>query len=334
MVDAIVSTVLEQLISFAAKEIKQQVLLVTGVKKEVKKITNHLQAIQAVLEDAEEKQVTETAVRLWLGRLKSASYDIEDVLDEWITARGKLQIKGSVYDNALVAPNQKKKVCSCFPASCFGFKQVILHRDVAVKIKEINEELDDIATQKDMFKFVGSVSKSSERPRRVQSTSLIDEEEICGRVGERDALLSMLLCESSEQQKGLHIISIVGMGGIGKTTLAQLACNHDKVKSQFDKILWVCVSETFDEFRIAKAMLEALTGSTSNLDALQSLLISIDESIAGKRFLLVLDDVWDGDYIKWEPFYRCLKKGLHGSKIILSLSRNWLKKNVGHCLSS
>ncbi|KAK9213980.1 hypothetical protein WN944_005966 [Citrus x changshan-huyou] len=99
------------------------------------------------------------------------------------------------------------------------------------------------------------------------------------------------------------------MGGIGKTTLAQLACNHDEVKRQFDKILWVCVSETFDEFRIAKAMLEALTGSTSNLDALQSLLISIDESIAGKRFLLVLDDVWDGDYIKWEPFYHCLKKG-------------------------
>ncbi|KAL9451700.1 hypothetical protein AB3S75_013301 [Citrus x aurantiifolia] len=318
MVDAVVSTILEQLISFAAEEIKQQVLLVTGVKKEVKKLTNHLQAIQAVLEDAEEKQVTDRAVRLWLGRLKYASYDIEDVLDEWITARGKLQIKGSVYDNALVAPNQKKKVCSCFPASCFGFKQVILHRDVAVKIKEINEELDDIATQKDMFKFVGSVSKSSERPRRVQSTSLIDEEEICGRVGERNALVSMLLCESSEQQKGLHIISIVGMGGIGKTTLAQLACNHDEVKRKFDKLLWVCVSETFDEFRIAKAMLEALTGSTSNLDALQSLLISIDESIAGKRFLLVLDDVWDGDYIKWEPFYHCLKKGLHGSKILIT----------------
>ncbi|KAK9213982.1 hypothetical protein WN944_005968 [Citrus x changshan-huyou] len=309
MVDAIVSPLVEQLTSFAAKEIIQQVKLVVGVEKEVKSLTSHLQAIQAVSDDAEEKQVKDKAIRLWLGRLKYASYDIEDVLDEWITARHKLQIKGGV--------DKKKKVCFCFPASCFGFKQVFLRHDIANKIKEVSEEIHDISTQKDMFKFESS-SKSSERPRRVQSTSLIDDEEICGRVGERNALLSMLLCESSEQQKGLHIISIVGMGGIGKTTLAQLACNHVEVKRDFDKILWVCVSETFDEFRIAKAMLEALTGSTSNLDALQSLLISIDESIAGKRFLLVLDDVWDGDYIKWEPFYRCLKKGLHGSKILIT----------------
>ncbi|KAH9684960.1 hypothetical protein KPL70_013753 [Citrus sinensis] len=309
MVDAIVSPLLEQLTSFAAKEITQQVKLVVGVEKEVKSLTSHLQAIQAVSDDAEEKQVKDRAIRLWLGRLKYASYDIEDVLDEWITARHKLQIKGGA--------DKKTKVCFCFPASCFGFKQVFQRHDIANKIKEVSEELHDIATQKDMFKFESS-SKSSERPRRVQSTSLIDEEEICGRVGERNALLSMLLCESSEQQKGLHIISIVGMGGIGKTTLAQLACNHVEVKREFDKTLWVCVSETFDEFRIAKAMLEALTGSTSNLNALQSLLISIDESIAGKRFLLVLDDVWDGDYIKWEPFYRCLKKGLHGSKILIT----------------
>ncbi|KDO40502.1 hypothetical protein CISIN_1g0398521mg, partial [Citrus sinensis] len=293
MVDAIVSTILEQLISLAAKEITQHVMLVTGVEKEVKSLTSHLQAIQAVLNDAEEKQVKDKAVRRWLGRLNYASYDIEDVLDEWITARRQLQIEGGIDDKAYFVCHQKKKnkVCFCFPVSCFGLKQVFLRHDIAVKIKEINEELHDIAAQKDMFDLVKSGNKSSERPRRVQSTSLIDEEEICGRVGERNELLSKMLCESSDQQKGLHIISIVGMGGIGKTTLAQLASNHVEVKREFHKILWACVSETFDEFRIAKAMLEALTGSTSNLDALQSLLISIDESIAGKRFLLVLDDV-------------------------------------------
>ncbi|XP_052296727.1 putative disease resistance RPP13-like protein 1 isoform X1 [Citrus sinensis] len=182
----------------------------------------------------------------------------------------------------------------------------------------MNEELHDIATQKDMFNLVKSGNKSSERPRRVQSTSLIDEEEICGRVGEKNELISKLLCESSEQQKGLHIISIVGMGGIGKTTLAQLACNHDEVKRKFDKILWVCVSETFEEFRVAKAIVEALDGRESHLGEFQSLLQHIDESIVGKTFLLVLDDVWDGNYLKWEPFYRCLKNGLHGTKIIVT----------------
>ncbi|XP_024039137.1 putative disease resistance protein RGA1 [Citrus clementina] len=336
MADAIVSPLLEQLISFAAEEIKQQVKLVVGVEKEVKSLTSHLQAIQVVLDDAEEKQVKEKAVSLWLGRLKYASYDIEDVLDEWITTRRKLQIEGGVDENALVVPHKKKKVCLCFPGSCFGFKQeefgfkqVFLRHDIADKIKEINEELHDIAAQKDMFDLVKSGNKSSERPRRVQSTSLIDEEEICGRVGERNELLSKLLCESSEQQKGLHIISIVGMGGIGKTTLAQLACNHDEVKRKFDKILWVCVSETFEEFRVAKAIVEVLDGRESHLAEFHSLLQHIYESIAGKSFLLVLDDVWDGNYLKWEPFYHCLKNGLHGSKILVTTRKGSVASMMG-----
>ncbi|KAH9750910.1 hypothetical protein KPL71_014068 [Citrus sinensis] len=168
--------------------------------------------------------------------------------------------------SVVLAPQRKKKVCSCFPATCFGFKQIFIRHDIAVKIQEINEELDDIAIQKDKFKFVESASKGSEKPGRVQSTSLIDEEEICGRVDEKNELLSKLLCESSEQQKGLHIISIVGMGGIGKTTLAQLASNHDEVNRQFDKILWVCVSDTFDEFRVAKVIVEALDGHEFRLE--------------------------------------------------------------------
>ncbi|KAL9448486.1 hypothetical protein AB3S75_015885 [Citrus x aurantiifolia] len=99
MVDAIVSPLLEQLISFAVEEVKQQVMLVTGVKQEVKKLTSHLQAIQAVLSDAEQRQVKEESVRLWLGPLKDVSYDIEDVLDEWICCtclRGRRRSKKSM----------------------------------------------------------------------------------------------------------------------------------------------------------------------------------------------------------------------------------------------
>ncbi|KAK9181259.1 hypothetical protein WN944_024396 [Citrus x changshan-huyou] len=71
--------------------------------------------------------------------------------------------------------------------------------------------------------------------------------------------------------------------------------------------------DNFDEFRIAKAIIEALEGSAPNLGELQSLLQHIYASIVGKRFFLVLDDVWTDDYSKWEPFHNCLMNGLRGS---------------------
>ncbi|KAH9751764.1 hypothetical protein KPL71_014430 [Citrus sinensis] len=322
MVDAIVSSLLEQLISVAADEVKQQVRLVTGVRQEVKKLTSNLQAIRAVLEDAEKRQMQhDKAVTFWLDQLKDASYDMEDVLEEWTTARLKLQIEGVDDDTALALAPHKKKVRSFFCAlsNCFGsFKQLSLRHDIAVKIREINGTLDDIASQKDTFKFVENVSNNVKKPERVRTTSLIDEGEVCGRVDEKNELLSKLLCESGEQQQGLYVISLVGLGGIGKTTLAQLAYNNDEVKRNFEKVIWVCVSDTFEGIRVAKAIIEGLGVSASGLSEFESLMKQIQEYIMGKKFFLVLDDVWDGDYKKWDPFFSCLKNGHHESKILIT----------------
>ncbi|KAK9215540.1 hypothetical protein WN944_007545 [Citrus x changshan-huyou] len=120
------------------------------------------------------------------------------------------------------------------------------------------------------------------------------------------------------------------MGGIGKTTLAQFAYNNDGVKRNFEKRIWVCVSEPFDEFRIARAIIESLTGSASNFGEFQSLMQHIQECVEGKKFLLVLDDVWNEDYYKWEPFYKCLKNGLHESKILITTR----KEIVARCMRS
>ncbi|KAH9751754.1 hypothetical protein KPL71_014421 [Citrus sinensis] len=289
MVDAIVSSLLEQLISVAADE--------------VKKLTSNLQAIRGVLEDAEQRQMQlDKAVTFWLDQLKDASYDMEDVLDEWVFARLKLQI---------------------------DFKQLSLRHDIAVKIRGINEKLDDIASQKDRFKFVENVSNNVKTPERVRTTSLIDEGEVCGRVDEKNELLSKLLCESSEQQKGLHVISLIGLGGIGKTTLAQLAYNNDEVKRNFEKVMWVCVSDTFEEISVANAIIEGLGESTSSLSEFQSLMSHIHRSIEGKKNFLILNDVWDGDYNKWAPFFLCLNHGLHGSKILVTTRNELVARMMG-----
>ncbi|XP_044482939.1 putative disease resistance protein RGA3 [Mangifera indica] len=319
MAEALVSAVLEQLISVVGEGIQQKVRLVVGVDKEVKKLSSNLEAIQAVLVDAEARQVTETAVGRWLDQLKQASYDIEDVLDEWNYAILKQELEG-VEDAA-----GPKKVCFFFPSYCFSFKQVSLRNDIAIKIKEVNENLDFITKQKERYSF--NAITRVEKSERVQTTSFVDvSEEMCGQNVCKN-ILKDKLCASTEQR--LPIISLIGMGGIGKTTLAQFAYNDDMLINSFDKRIWVCVSEPFDEYRIAKAIIEVLEGSTLNLNELQSLHEHISTSIQRMKFFLVLDDVWNEDFRKWEPLYRCLKNGVHGSKILITTRKESVAKIMG-----
>ncbi|XP_044497262.1 putative disease resistance protein RGA3 [Mangifera indica] len=323
MADAIVNLALEQLLQITAKKIGEEVRLVGNVENEVENLRRNLKAIQAVLVDAEEKQVQDETVRNWLDQLKDTSYDMEDVLDEWNTEIMRLQVEGDPED----APAPKQKVPSFFPCSCFGIKQVVLRRDIAQKIKEFNEKLEIIAKEKLRYNFKETSIETSERAR---STSLVDETAICGREFEKNLLVSKLLDERNEEQKDLPVISLVGMGGIGKTTLAQLAYNNDEVKSHFDTRIWVCVSDPFDEFRVAKAIIEGLKCCTNNLVELESLLQHIHECISGKKFLLILDDVWSEDYDKWKKFYHCLKNGSHGSKVLITTR----KKTVASTMES
>ncbi|KAL4334156.1 hypothetical protein GQ457_07G031480 [Hibiscus cannabinus] len=313
MADALVSAVLQQLTAIVYQDIERKVTLVVDVRKEAQKLKTTLHAIQAVLIDAERRQVKEESVKLWLEKLKATSYDMDDLIDEWNTFILKFRVSN--------------KVCFCVPSSSFCFSKIVLHRDFAVKIKDLNKRLQVIAVEKDMFSFNLNTSKGeSERP---VTTSFIDVSEIYGRDQDKNAIIRMLLSENSEQQS-LHIISVVGMGGIGKTTLAQLAYNDQEVRAFFEKRIWVCVSDPFDEIRVAKAILEALTGVAPSVAEFESLLQKIHRSVQRKKFLLVLDDVWTEDCTKWESLKLSLKCGTTGSKVLITTR----KENVANIMGS
>ncbi|KAM2021372.1 hypothetical protein ACFX16_043401 [Malus domestica] len=120
------------------------------------------------------------------------------------------------------------------------------------------------------------------------------------------------------------------MGGMGKTALAQLAFNDEKVKACFDIKVWVCVSDPFDEIKIAKAIISGAEGVSPNSDSLEDLFQCMSESIKGKKFLLVLDDVWTEDQRKWEKLKLPLKhSGARGSRILVTTRKEEVVRMIG-----
>ncbi|KAF9660614.1 hypothetical protein SADUNF_SadunfUnG0007700 [Salix dunnii] len=324
MADALVSVVLEQLSLLIAQKVQKEVGLVAGVKNEVRKLESNFQAIQAVLADAEQRQLKEESIKRWMGQLKDVSYDMDDVLDEWSTAIAKSQTKVNEHPRKTI-----KKVCSFMIFSCFCFREVGLRFHVARKIQTLNDRIDGIVREKNTFHFKLSEGETK-LPERKITASVIDATEINGREKDKGTIVKMLMSESSDQEPALRTISLVGMGGIGKTTLAQLVYNDHQVETHFGKRIWVCVSDPFDETRIAKAILEALTGSAQNLIELQALLEKIQESIGGKRFLVVLDDVWNEDSTKWEQLKNSLKRGcLPGSRFLVTTRNTKVANTMG-----
>ncbi|XP_061999492.1 putative disease resistance protein RGA3 [Rosa rugosa] len=320
MAGILVDVLLERLATITLDKVGGEFKLVTGVEKKVKSLTRNLEAIQAVLEDAEQRQVTEATVRRWLSELTEVSFDMDDVLDEWITEvllKQQMEKQEKQGENALIVTT-KKKVCFPFLSSCFCFGQVnqlMLRHDIAVRIKDLNERVASIAKEKQDFSFQ-NITRVSELPERQKTTSLPNVKTF-GREKEKNLIVGKLISENSPENEVPLVIPIVGMGGMGKTTLAQLVYNDEIVQSHFDKRIWVCVSDPFEEIKISKAIIEGL-GTSKDSNELQILMQCIVELIKGKKFLLVLDDVWSPKLSQWEELIKPLRNGATGSRVLVT----------------
>ncbi|XP_030958412.1 putative disease resistance protein RGA3 [Quercus lobata] len=320
---ALVSAIKDQLSSFIASEFSS----IANVKGEVQKLESKFHTVQAMLNDAEKRQVKEEAVKLWLDKLKDVSYLMDNVLDEWNTAMIKAEIEKQQKEfgekeKAETSAAKKRKVWPLI-----SVPTLFQHRDIAHKIKELNQKLNEIDREGEMYKF--ALTRENEEVERPKTTSFVDESEILGRDKVRDDLVSILLGKGSEEVRNPHVISLVGMGGIGKTTLAQLAYNDNEVKEHFEIKVWVCVSDPFDQCKVAKEILESIEHQCPNLTALQSLLDRICNKVRGKKFLLVFDDVWTEDSTMWEPFRIALKFVAQGSKIIVTTRKSRVAEIMG-----
>ena len=359
MAETLLIDLFKQLSSIAVQLAKQEINLLVGVDEEVQKLQDRLGFIKAMLDDAEERHaVKQRTEKLWLEQLQNQYYEMDDILDTWNTARIRAEIEkkaGKPADTNAPAV-VKKKVCSFIPSPSRCFNLPLRH-DVGHMIRKLNEKLDMVF--KDKATYGIDFNRQPDVVERLTTTSFVDVSHIIGRDNYRDDLLRNLLdVGSQDERNSYHVISLVGMGGIGKTTLAQLAYNHLDVQVHFQKRMWICVSDPFDQCKVAKAIINEVDpvhehgspkkhehgsphehgppnehehGPPNELE-LQALLRKIHDLIKKKKYFLVLDDVWTEDSQKWEPFKLALENGVRGSRILVTTRKQTVAKMIGSAL--
>ncbi|EOY15576.1 Nbs-lrr resistance protein, putative [Theobroma cacao] len=305
MAEIIVSPLLQVVFDKLASRLLQEIANILGLKKEVRKLQRSLYVIQAVLEDAEERQLADRALRIWLTELKEVAYEVEDLLDEFYLEAMQSRNQGGFAEQVRSFIPSLARVAGCM--------------DLSTRLQQIKETLEVLAEEKSSFNLREMVTKGGSRRRRARQTgSFIIESEVFGREEDKDRIINMLLSSNSFTKGDISVVSIVGLGGLGKTTLTQLLYNNDRVAAHFDLKIWVCVSDDFDVGKIMISIIESASKNKCDIFGMDVLQFRLQELLFGKRYLLVLDDVWNEDDSEWERLRMSLRSGVEGSRIIVT----------------
>ncbi|PON75866.1 NB-ARC domain, LRR domain containing protein [Parasponia andersonii] len=288
MADLFLSSVLQAIADKLTSFVQEKFGNLLDMKEGMEKLQGTLPMLQAVLEDAEMKQSTKPAVRIWLWKLKDVAYDAEGLL--LLLSADTSYLTNGKYAN---------------------------------KVKAVLHALEKAVDEGLCFNLRESVAVDDPREweSRRETSSFVIESDVYGREEDKEKIVELLLSSEATQVGGGRTVScipIIGLGGLGKTTLAQLAYNDEKVIQNFDVKVWVFVSHHFDVKKILTTVIESLTNDKchhSNMDALH---LAIKDLLRNKRFLVVLDDVWTEDQDDWDKLSPLFRGGLDGSRILIT----------------
>ncbi|KAL0007253.1 hypothetical protein SO802_008755 [Lithocarpus litseifolius] len=290
--------------------IVEEVKLASSVETEIENLTNTVSTIRAVLLDAEKQSSHSHQIKDWLNKLKDVLHDADDLLDDFST-------------QVMCRKVMTKKV-RLFSSSSnpLAFSPKMGH-----EIKAIREKLNAIAKDKEAFHFSQSLVEPQVMTRGDRETySFVLEDEVIGREDDKKEIMERLFDDNVVEN--ISIIPIVGFGGLGKTTLAQLVYNDENVQKKFEIKLWVCISDIFDVQRIVKEILKQLTKEKQE-ESLEMLQNQLREKLNGKKFLLVLDDLWNEESNKWLLLRNLLMGGARGSRIIVTTRSESVVRVIG-----
>ncbi|XXG72466.1 hypothetical protein AAC387_Pa07g1558 [Persea americana] len=304
MADAAVRFLLQTIGSLLAKE----AFMLGSLRRDLEYIKSKLEIIQSFLKDSDSsKESRNSQKRTWRRQLNDVAYDVEDLIDEFIYHMDKHENRGrfmGFLHNTVSLP-----------------RSIFVSHGIATRLHKIKAELLDISESAKLLPHEESSSSHDAEswPYYAESSHFAVDEELVGIEENKDELIGWL----KEKEPQRSVVSVVGMGGLGKTTLVTKVFNSPAVKQHFQCYAWISVSKPYKIEELLQRLVEELYVSTKedlpddirqvNYRRLVQMLLSY---LQDKRYVIVLDDVWTRK--AWNDISMAIPNNQCGSRVMLT----------------
>ncbi|KAF3440147.1 hypothetical protein FNV43_RR18425 [Rhamnella rubrinervis] len=310
------------LIGKIASIIEQESSLIGGVRDDLEEVRRELVSMKSFLKDAEDqKSHTTTAVdETWVADVRDLAYEVEDAIDEFMyhmnQQQGGVSFARFLHQTIYLPKNLWEK-----------------HR-IATKLQKIIKIVKAIPERRQRYIVDRREGKRSDEDKWVQnhgeSTLFMKEEELVGIEDNKIKLMGWLMDEDPRQT----VVSLFGMGGSGKTTLAANVYKNEKVKRYFNCHAWITVSQTYVIKELFRRLIKEFHQASKevvpadlNAKEYRELVEMLHNYLKEKRYLVVLDDVWDPNF--WTEINKSLPDTRLGSRIILTTRKEDVASSFG-----
>ncbi|KAJ4806219.1 Disease resistance protein (CC-NBS-LRR class) family [Rhynchospora pubera] len=308
MAEVLLSAVLGKLAQFSFEKVMSRFGVIEavvnpslyGIREEVEKLSRELIYIQTFIKDADRKRIGEARKMQWVKDVLDIAYQIEDAIDIFL----------------LECPEKLPGITDLLKGLMKRTTQLSFLYKFREEIKRINCRILEIEEYRKRY----GISILGEDINGVQNTQLflrlsldyIGDTEVVGFATHRDNIVKCLL---DVENSSLAVVSIVGQGGLGKTTLAQKVCNSNGVIQKFGKPIWITISQTYHFLDILREIAQNLDIWSASLNA-NVLANQICKSLEGRRYLIIFDDVWTE--VLWAEISKVLPDMKNMSRVLIT----------------